>query len=185
MSTTTTTTDNEQTKVPASVEYIQQQFALRNTLRKEKENAYTIAKRELLKTYQRYKAGTATKDDVVTANQAVHIAECNLNNITKEPRFVGKYYQVFKGKEINFDTPYDDSGIGDDVVIAEYGTFPYKYFWMDKSQERIPEDEDEQDQQGQQQTQQTQRKQQGGDQQDKARMWAIIRAKRAKAALFK
>jgi len=119
MSTTTTMTYNEQTKIPASIEYIQQQFALRNTYRKEKEDAYTIAKRDLLKTYQRYKAGTATKDDVVTANQAVHIAECNLNNITKEPRFVGKYYQVFKGKEINLDTPYDDSTLGDDVVIGD------------------------------------------------------------------
>ena len=168
-------------KVPASIEYIQGQLKLRNEQRIEKEGEYTITKRNLVEVMKEYKAGLRTIDDVIKANQEVHIAECNLNGNTKEPRYIEKIEGI-TGKELYVDSPYDTSKIAESVITAKYSTLPYTFFWMDKPQERIPVEDEEQEEQPQE------GQQKGGREktsEEKARIWAIIRAKKAKAALFK
>ena len=107
------------------------------------------------------------------ANQKVHDAECVLNNITKENMNI-ILVEGLRENELNIDDPYNTSKIADPVVAGEYAAFNWKYFYMDKPQETVPE----------------QVPQQGGEQEEmkkektpeeKARIWAIIRAKKAKA----
>jgi len=170
-------------KVLATPEYIKQQFDNRNQKRKEAEQDYITAKRELHDIIQTYKNSSRTDTDaaiVMIANQKVHDAECVLNNITKENMNI-ILVEGLRENELNIDDPYNTSKIADPVIAGEYATFNWKYFYMDKPQETVPEQIPEDD---------TTSNQQGGEQgemkkektpEEKARIWAIIRAKKAKA----
>jgi len=160
-------------QVPASTEFIQDKLDARNQKRLEAEIRYTTAKRALFEITKQYKAAAKTLADVINANQEVHNAECMLNSITKDPRYITKL-EGLMGKEL-YDNPYDASKIAEPVLAGMYSSFPWSFFWMDKPEEKIPEDEPPEDEE---------QPQEGGKKEktpeEKARIWAIIRAKMAK-----
>jgi len=159
-------------QVPASVDFIQDKLDSRNEKRLEAESRYTTAKRALFDITKQYKAKAKTLSDVLNANQEVHNAECILNSITKDPRYIKKL-EGLMGKEL-YDNPYDASKIAEPVLAGAYTPFPWSFFWMDKPEEKIPEEplEDEPPQEGGTKKEKTP--------EEKARIWAIIRAKMAK-----
>ena len=169
-------------KVPASVDYMKQQFIKKTEERIQAQQNYTEAKRELYQLVQGYNAsGKNTTDSAVimNANQKVHDAECILNSLTKDPRNTERLIDL-KGRDLNIDNPYDISKIADPVTTGIYTSFHWKLFWMDKVHEHVKEQIPEED------TSTPAPQQQGGKREktpeEKARIWAIIRAKRAKAS---
>lgn len=162
-------------QVLASVEFIQDKLDTRSQKRLEAETRYTTAKRSLFEVTKQYKAQSKTLADVLNANQEVHNAECILNGITKDPRYIKKL-EGLMGKEL-YDNPYDATKIAEPVLAGVYSSFPWSFFWMDKPEEKIPEEplEDEEPlQEGGAKKEKTS--------EEKARIWAIIRAKMAKKA---
>ena len=165
-------------KVPASVEYIKQEFAKKTQERAQAQQAYTEAKRELYQLIQGFNtSGKNTTDAsvIMNANQRVHDAECILNSLTKDPRQTERLVDL-KGRDLQIDNPYDVSKIADPVISGSYTTFHWNLFWMDKPQEQlqqIPVEEAPAP------------AMQGGKREktaaEKARIWAIIRAKRARS----
>ena len=170
-------------KVIGTPEYTKNQFDERNQKKREAEQSYITAKRELHEIIHTYKNSAKTDTDaaiVMIANQKVHDAECILNSIGKENRYI---YTIegLRENELHTEDPYNTSKIADDVVAGEYSTFHWKYFFMDKPQETVPEQipEDDEDQQGGGQQNEVKKEK---TPEEKARIWAIIRAKKAKAA---
>jgi hypothetical protein len=164
-------------KVPASVKYIKQQFAKKTEERAQAQAAYTEAKRELYQLIQGFNvSGKNTTDAsvIMNANQKVHDAECMLNSLTKDPRDTGLLIGL-KGRDLNIDNPYDVSKIADPVVSGSYTTFHWNLFWMDKAQEDIKEEVPVEEAPPMR----------GGKREktpeEKARIWAIIRAKKARS----
>lgn len=160
-------------QVLASTEFIQDKLDTRSQKRLEAETRYTTAKRVLFDITKQYKAKSKTLADVLNANQEVHNAECILNSITKDPRYITKL-EGLMGKEL-YDNPYDATKIAEPVLAGVYSSFPWSFFWMDKPEEKIPEEplEDEEPlQEGGAKKEKTP--------EEKARIWAIIRAKMAK-----
>ena len=159
-------------QVPASIEFILDKLDSRNQKRLEAETRYTTAKRDLFSITKEYRAKTKSLADVLNANQEVHNAECILNSITKDPRYLITI-EGLMGKEL-FDDQYDTSKIPEPVTSGSYSPFPWSFFWMDKQEEKIPEEPVEDEGQPQQ----------GGKKEktpeEKARIRAIIRAKMAK-----
>jgi len=165
-------------QVPANTEYIKQQLSKRNEGRKEAEIAYTVAKRELLELIQGYNSSSKTTTDasiIMIANQKVFDAESILNSYSKEPRVMNKILGL-REKDLHIEEHYNASKIPDTVSVCLYGTYPWSYFWMN-NQEQIPEPEPELE---------SNNEQQGGKREktpeEKARIWAIIRAKKVKAS---
>jgi hypothetical protein len=166
-------------KVPASVEYIKQQFAKKSEERSQAQQAYTEAKRELYQLIQGFNASGKNTTDasvIMNANQKVHDAECILNSLTKDPRQTERLVDL-KGRDLQIDNPYDVSKIADPVITGTYTSFHWNLFWMTKPQEQIQEQIPEEEAAPPQM--------QGGKREktatEKARIWAIIRAKRARS----
>jgi hypothetical protein len=167
-------------KVPASTEYIKEQFSKKTEESIKAQQAYTEAKRELYQLIQGFNASGKNTTDasvIMNANQKVHDAECVLNSITKSHRSITKLEDI-KTRELHMNKFYDVSKLADPVISGVYTTFDWKLFWMDKSQERIPEQTTEEPPQPTTQS--------GGKREktpeEKARIWAIIRAKKAKSS---
>jgi curved DNA-binding protein CbpA len=167
-------------KVPASAEHIKQQFAKKMDERSQVQQAYTQAKNELYQLVQGFNASGKNTTDasvIMNANQRVRDAECILNSLTKEPRRTERLVDL-KGRDLQIDNPYDVSKIADPVITGIYTTFHWNLFWMTKPQEQIQEQIPEEEASPQ--------PMQGGKQEktpeEKARIWAIIRAKRARAS---
>jgi len=165
-------------KVPASAEYIKQQFVKKSEERSQAQQAYTEAKRELYQLVQGFNvSGKNTTDAsvIMNANQKVHDAECVLNSLTKDPRRA-ELIEGLKIRDLNLDNSYEVSKIADPVITGVYTTFHWNLFWMDKPQERIPEQVPEEE---------VPPPQAGGKREktkeEKARIWAIIRAKKARS----
>lgn len=168
-------------KVPASTEYIKEQISKKTEECIQAQQAYTDAKRELYQLIQGFNASGKNTTDasvIMNANQKVHDAECVLNSITKSHRSITKLEDI-KTRELHMNKFYDVSKLADPVLSGIYTTFDWKLFWMDKPQEviseQIPEDVPLEP------TPQT-----GGKRdktpEEKARIWAIIRAKKAKSS---
>jgi len=166
-------------KVPASVDYIKEQFAKKTEERIQAQQAYTEAKQELYELIQGFNASGKNTTDasvIMNANQKVHDAECVLNNLTKDPRRTERIVDL-KGRDLHIENPYDVSKIPDPVITGIYTTFHWNLFWMDKPSEVVPEKVPEE----------IVKPLQGGGKrektpEEKARIWAIIRAKRAKSS---
>jgi len=166
-------------KVPASVEHIKGLFAKKTEERISAQQAYTEAKKALYELVQGFNvSGKNTTDAsvIMNANQRVHDAECVLNNLTKDPRRTEKLFDL-KGRDLQINNTHDVAKIADPVISGIYTTFHWNLFWMDKPRELIQEQVPEE----------MPAKQEGGKREktpeEKARIWAIIRAKRAR--LFK
>jgi hypothetical protein len=166
-------------KVPASVEHIKGLFVKKTEERIRAQMDYTEAKKALYELIQGYNSSGKNTTDaavIMNANQKVHDAECVLNNLTKDPRTTERLFDL-KGKDLQVLNPYDVSKIPDPVIAGVYTTFHWNLFWMDKPRELIEEQVPEE----------TPVKQEGGKREktpeERARIWAIIRAKRAR--LFK
>ena len=166
-------------KVPASVEYITEKFAVRQRELEGAQMAYTQAKRVLYELIQGYNSsGKNTTDSslIMIANQKVRDAECLLSALTKEPRSAVQLRDLI-GRDLQIEDNYDTTKIADPVISGVYTSFHWENFWMDKPVEKIPElvPEEQAPLEG------------GGDQpkrektdeeKAKARKWAIINARR-------
>jgi len=164
-------------KVPASVEFINEQFTRRQSELEAAQKSYTEAKRILYELIQGYNASSKNTTDsslIMIANQKVRDAECLISALTKEPRSVITLERLI-GRDLQINNNYDVTRIADPVVSGVYTTFHWKNFWMDKPAEKIPELIPEQEPQD------------GGDKPKKekmeeekarARKWAIINARR-------
>jgi len=174
-------------QVSASAEYIKSKFDARNQKRKEAEEAYVIAKRELFEIIQSYRSSAKTNTDasiVMIANQKVHDAECILNSIAKEPREID-LLEGLRNNQLYSEDSYNTAKIAEPVIAGTYTTFHWNNFFMDKPQEPIPDEApEEEEDEGQQGGEQPKTKKEKTPE-EKARIWAIIRAKKAKAASFK
>jgi hypothetical protein len=167
-------------KVPASVEYIKEQFAKKTEERAQAQQAYTQAKNELYQLVQGFNASGKNTTDasvIMNANQKVHDAECILNSLTKDPRRTERLVDL-KGRDLQIDNPYDVSKIADPVITGMYTTFHWNLFWMTKPQELIQEQIPAEE--ASPQPMQGGKREKTAD--EKARIWAIIRAKRARAS---
>jgi hypothetical protein len=165
-------------KVPASVEHIKQIFAKKTEERISAQQAYTEAKKALHELVQGFNASGKNSTDasvIINANQKVHDAECVLNSLTKDPRRSERLFDL-KGRDLQIGNTHDVAKIADPVITGIYTTFHWDSFWMDKPRELIQEQVPEET---------APEKQQGGKREktpeEKARIWAIIRAKRAKS----
>jgi hypothetical protein len=165
-------------KVPASVEYMNENFAARQNELQEAQATYTQAKRELYELIQGYNASGKNTTDaslIMIANQKVHDAECIITELTKEPRSL-VILQDIKGRDLHLDNFYDTSKLADDVVSGVYTTFHWNKFWMDKSEEKVPDlvPEEIPLQGGGDKP----KKEKSEDEKARARKWAIINARR-------
>ena len=80
-----------------------------------------------------FRAGTATKDDVVQANQDVEDAERKINYQTKLPRKTVDLSGLIE-RELYPEKNYDVRKVAEDVIGVVYNTFPYNAFWENKTE---------------------------------------------------
>jgi len=163
-------------QVPASVEYIKEQFAKKDAELAEAQQAYTEAKRNLYELIQGYNSSGKNSTDaslIMIANQKVHDAECVITKISKMPIDIIEIDDLI-GKDLNINNPYDKTLIPDPVISGVYTTFHWKYFWMDKPPEKIPELIPEEEQQGGGEK----KKEKTEEEKQRARKWAIINARK-------
>lgn len=164
-------------KVPASVEYINKQFASNKTELEAAQKSYTEAKRILYELIQGYNASSKNSTDsslVMIANQKVRDAECLISALTKEPRSA-VILERLVGRDLQINNNHDVARIADPVVSGVYTTFHWKNFWMDKSDEKIPElVPDQEPLEGGAKP----KKEKTEEQKAAARKWAIINARR-------
>jgi hypothetical protein len=164
-------------KVPANTELIQQRLEEKKIKIAEAEEKFTTARRQLFDVIAQYRADstTTTIQDVISANQAVHVADCALSLLAKYPRYI-KTDNEYIYRDIHLDDFYNVRKIPDPVLEIETTTFPISLFWTDKIQERINFDdytETKEEKQNEVNAEQAKR--------DAARTGAIIAANRAKA----
>jgi hypothetical protein len=123
-------------KVAASPEVIQQRLEEKKAKIAEAEANYTVAQRNLQQVIAQYRAQLASAGDVVSANQAVHVADCALALVAKYPRYIqrGGSYMF---RDLHLNDFYNVRKFPDPVLEIEYTSFPTGIFWTDKSQEKI------------------------------------------------
>lgn len=165
-------------KVEAKPEVIQSRLEERKAKIAEAEAKFTQARRDLYQVIAQHRAdpvGTTTSD-VISANQAVHDADCALALVAKYPRYIqkdGEY--IFRDVQLN--DFYNVRKFPDPVLEIEYTTFPIDLFWSDRQQEKISLDDltGEYNPFDEENTEEKAKK-------NAARTGAIIAANRAKAA---
>jgi hypothetical protein len=167
-------------EVPATAEHINKQFTDRKVKIVEAEKDLVTAKKELNEIYIGYKNSINTKSDVINANRNVFDKASILSRISKGDKVTG-IIEGLQEKDLHSDNPYGRTKIAEPVLTTFYTAFNWKYFWMDKPQEieAVDTEEEGEGQEGQED-------QEGGSKrektpEEKARIWAIIRAKKAKA----
>jgi hypothetical protein len=164
-------------EVPATAEHINKQFTDRKVKIVEAEKDLVTAKKELNEIYIGYKNSINTASDVIIANRNVFDKASILSRISKGDKVTG-IIEGLQEKDLHSDNPYGTTKIAEPVVTTFYTAFDWRYFWMNKPQEKEletvdTEEEDQEDQEGGSKREKTP--------EEKARIWAIIRAKKAKA----
>lgn len=115
-------------QIRASPESINQFFKTRQGILSDLEKEVTAKHRDLLRVLEEYRAGTATRDAVVAANQDVQDAERALNVQAKLPRAIVPVADLSE-KDLFPEKRGDTRKIAEPVVQVAYTTFPYKIFW--------------------------------------------------------
>jgi len=120
-------------KVRALPETLQKYFSERAEKLKEPEAEFAKVKRKLNEVMINFRAGTATKDDVVQANQDVEDAERKINYQTKFPRKI-VHLGDLNERELYPEKYYDVRKIAENITGVVYNTFPYEAFWENKAE---------------------------------------------------
>ena len=124
--------------ISASPETLQKYFKERAEKLKEPEAEFAKLKRELNEVMKQFRAGTATKDAVIQANQEVEDAERKINSQTKFPRKIVDLSGLFE-RDLYPEKYYDVRKVAEDVKGVVYNTFPYTIFWENKEVSAVEE----------------------------------------------
>jgi len=181
-----------ESRIPATVKHIEEQFAKRTEEVKVAEENFTEARRSLQRIVDAFRRGMASTGDVVIANQQVKEAEAFLvqkATMNRKVDYVNPQPQV---RELFLDNRYIEDMMKDPVFKIYRGNFPWTYYYEFKGefdndliepvQEKTQQNdlEEEMPQQTQEPVQELTQQQ---IQSQKAKIGAIISAKKKKLIL--
>jgi hypothetical protein len=180
-----------ESRIPATVKHIEEQFAKRTEEVKLAEENFTEARRSLQRITDAFRKGMASTGDVVIANQQVKEAEAFLLQKAIVNRSINELFPSPEVRDLFLDNRYVTDKIKDMVYKLNRENFPWTYYYenraefdndlIDQKQAQVQVQEQVQEQDQVQVQEQVQEQDQ--EQTQKAKVGAIIAAKKKKLVL--